>query len=408
MKSLTHYVLRIMLLISFPYFRFAHLHICPMTRILYLSHCGSSIGGGERQLYYLVTNLDRDRYQPIVVCPDDGVFADQLRDAGIPTFILPLPAWRKAKSLFSRYVAAFRLARFAKQQGIQLIHTSDSWFNPYLLRVSRKLGIPSVSHVRTPIRPDQVKNYRFKEVSMIISISERFKPPFLQAGISPEKILFIHDAVDLSLFSDEPPAVNVLQRDFPTDGDVRVGIVGRIEPVKKQLEFLQAAEIVLKSRRNVSFFLVGGVQSKGYFEQVKSFIADRGLDQHVICTGERSDMPEVLASLDILVTLSGGSIVFEAMACGKPVILVRKMPPSNVSWEIVRDGETGFVIPHEEAQPLAGAMMRLIDDPALQRHMGHEGRKWAEERFSHIQMARQTQESYDRLVQFSTGNEEGG
>ena len=193
------------------------------------------------------------------------------------TFILPLPAWRKAKSLFSRYVAAFRLTRFAEQQGIQLIHTSDSWFNPYLLRVSQKLGIPSVSHVRTPIRPDQVKNYRFKEVSMIISISERFKPPFL-------------------------------------------------------------------------------------------------------------------------VTLSGGSIVFEAMACGKPVILVRKMPPSNVSWEIVRDGETGFVIPHEEAQPLAGAMMRLIDDPALQRRMGREGRRWAEERFSHIQMARQTQESYDRLV----------
>jgi len=387
-----------------------------MTRILYLSHCGSSIGGGERQLYYLVTNLDRDRYQPIVVCPDDGVFADQLRDAGIPTFIPPLPAWRKAKSLFSRYVAAFRLTRFAEQQGIQLIHTSDSWFNPYLLRVSQKLGIPSVSHVRTPIRPDQVKNYRFKEVSMIISISERFKPPFLQAGIPPEKIVFIHDAVDLSLFRDEPPAVNVLQRDFPTDGGVRVGIVGRIEPVKKQLEFLQAAEIVLKSRRHshaergneVSFFIIGGVQSKGYFEQVKSFIADRGLDRHVICTGERSDMPEVLASLDILVTLSGGSIVFEAMACGKPVILVRKMPPSNVSWEIVRDGETGFVIPHEEAQPLAGAVMRLIDDPALQRRMGREGRRWAEERFSHIQMARQTQEIYDQLVQFSTGNEEGG
>ena len=379
-----------------------------MTHILYLSHCGSSIGGGEKQLYYLVTNLDAAHYQPIVVCPDDGAFAEQLRNASIPTFIFPLPAWRKAKSLLSRYVAASRLVKFAEAQKIGLVHTSDSWHNPYLLRVSRKLGIPSVSHVRTSIRPDQVKNYRFKEVSEIISISERFKPPFLQAGIPPGKITFIHDGVDLNLFRDEPPAVNVLSRDFSTDGKVLVGLVGRIEPFKKQLEFLQATEIVLKSRKDVSFFLIGGVQSKSYFEQVKGFIADKGLEQHVICTGERNDMPEVMASLDILVTLSGGSVVFEAMACGVPVILVRKMPPSNLSWEIVRDGETGLLIPHDEIPPLAEAMLRFINDPELRKRMGKAGRRWAEEEFSHIQMARQTQAIYDKLVRLSTGNEEGG
>ena len=372
-----------------------------MTCILYLSHCGSIIGGGERQLYYLVTHLDRHRYQPIVVCPDDGLFANQLRSTGIPTHILPLPAWRKAKSLLFRYTAASRLARFAARQGIGLIHTSDSWFNPYLFRVSQKLGIPSVSHVRTPIRPDQVKKYRFKDMSAIITISERFKPPLLQAGIPPEKIAFIHDAVDLDLFKDEPAAVNVLKRDFSTDGEVLVGIVGRIEPIKKQLEFLQAAELVLKSGRNVRFFLIGGIQSKSYFERVKGFIADRGLGGHVIHTGERNDMPEVLASLDILVTLSGGSIVFEAMACGKPVILVRKIPPSNISWEIVRDGETGFVIPHDDIQPLVEGMIRLIDNPELQKCMGRGGRRWAEERFSHIRMVDQTQAIYDKLLRSS-------
>ncbi|MXV73356.1 glycosyltransferase family 1 protein, partial [Candidatus Poribacteria bacterium] len=53
-----------------------------MIPILYLSHCGSSIGGGEKQLAYLVTNIDRTRYHPLVVCPDDGVFAEHLRRTG--------------------------------------------------------------------------------------------------------------------------------------------------------------------------------------------------------------------------------------------------------------------------------------------------------------------------------------
>ena len=101
-----------------------------MIPILYLSHCGSSIGGGEKQLAYLVTNIDRAHYHPFVLCPDDGVFAEYLRDADIPVLILELPPWRKVKSLITRYSAAEKLVALAKTHNVQLIHTSDSWFNP--------------------------------------------------------------------------------------------------------------------------------------------------------------------------------------------------------------------------------------------------------------------------------------
>ena len=368
-----------------------------MTRVLYLS--GSIFGGAERQLFYLVTDLDRRRYQPTVVCPDDGAFPDQLRAAGIDTIIHPLPAWRKTKNLIHRRVAASRLTQLVAKRKIQLIHASDSWHNPYLIRAARQCGIPSVSHVRTPIRPDQVRKYGFHQISMIISISERFKPPFLEAGIPPDKIAFIHDSVDLNLFTKVHTGADVLKRDFPADRDVLIGFVGRIEPFKKQLEFVQAAERVVRSRPNARFFLIGKVQSRSYFEQVRRFVSVHGLGNNVIFTGERSDMPQVLASLNFLVTLAGGSIVFEAMACGLPVILVRNMPPSNVSWEIVRDGETGFVIPHEDAEPLSDAIIELIDNPELQGRMGEEARKWAEEQFSHIRMIDRTQEIYDGLLQ---------
>ncbi len=370
-----------------------------MARILYLSHCGSSVGGGERQLFNLVTSLDSSLYQPTVICPDDGAFSRHLRAAGIETIIRPLPAWRKGKHFLHRYIAASQLVRLVKKRQFRLVHTSDSWHNPYLIRIARHCGIPTVSHVRTPIRLDQVRKYRFHQISMIVSISERFKPPFLEAGIPSDKIAFIHDSVDLNLFRNVPAESNVLKRDFPSNHDVSIGFVGRIEPFKKQLEFVQAAERVIQSRPNARFFLVGGIQSESYFEQVKRFVSVHGLGNNVIFAGERSDMPQVLASLNFLVTLAGGSIVFEAMACGLPVILVRNMPPSNVSWEIVRDGETGFVIPHEDAEPLSDAIIELIDNPELQGRMGKEARKWAEEQFSHMRMTNQTQQIYDGLLQ---------
>ena len=115
-----------------------------MIPTLYLSHCGSSIGGGEQQLAYLVRNIDREYYQPLVVCPDDGVFVEHLRSADIPTVILNLPPWRRTKSLIARYGAAKKLVALAKKHNTQLIHTSDSWFNPYLWHVRKQLKIPTV------------------------------------------------------------------------------------------------------------------------------------------------------------------------------------------------------------------------------------------------------------------------
>lgn len=369
-----------------------------MTPILYLSHCGSSIGGGERQLYLLVTALDKIRYHPLVVCPDDGPFADQLRHAGIATTILPLPAWRKARSFGFRSAAAHQLIQLAKQHSIGLIHTSDSWFNPYALKVSSALEVPSVSHVRTPIRPDQVRKYRFKEISSIITISERFNPPLLEAGVPSERLTFIHDAVDLDRFNVESVTANVLRREFGAADALLIGLVGRIEPFKKQVEFLKAAEILLKSRQDVRFFLIGGVQSDSYFQQVKRLIGDKGLEAYVLHTGARDDMPEVLADLDILVTLSGGSIVFEAMACRLPVIFVENAPPYDLSREMAKAEKTGFLVQHEDSETLVEAMMRLIDNSAFRKRMGQAGRRWAEQKFSHHQMTRRTEAIYDQLL----------
>ena len=366
-----------------------------MTRVLYLS--GSIFGGAERQLFHLVTNLDRRRFQPTVVCPGKGMFPDRLRAAGIDTVIHPLPAWRKWKYLFQRYSAASRLAQLAAQRQVQLIHVSDSWHNPYSIRVDRQCGIPIVSHVKAPIRPDQVAKYGFHDMSAIISISEQYTPPFLEAGIPPDKIDVIVNCVDLDAFESTGVKQNTLRSEFPLRR-FAIGMVGRIEPFKRQKEFVEVASHVTKAYQDVSFLIIGGTQTNPehlvYERELRQLISELNLADYVTCTGHRENMPEVMQGLDLLVTLSAGSVIPEAMAAGKPVIA----SPVGSSTDMIEDGKTGWIVPPHPIEEIAAKIVHAIQNPSLCEEMGSAARAYAERHFSIAKHVEQVQAIYDRLI----------
>ena len=361
-----------------------------MVPILYLSHCGSSIGGGEKQLSYLVTNIDQERYQPLVVCPDDGVFAEHLRRAAIPTVILDLPPWRKAKSLIAKYSAAKKLVALAKTHNAQLIHTSDSWFNPYLWHVREQLEIPVISHVRTLLTRSQVRKYRFNQMDSIIAISEQSRTPLIQAGIDAQKIEVILNCVDLSVFQPAPG---------PTHSEEYVvGMVGRIEPFKRQKAFVDIAAKVTAQNRKVKFHIIGGAldtpEYRAYEREVHQLVAKHPLQEVVHFMGHRTDMPKAMQELDLLVTLSAGSVIAEAMAAGKPVIGT----PVGSTSEMIVDGVTGHIMPLESVADIANKIMELAEDPTQNRCMGQRARKHAEKAFGVERHVQKVQDIYKKLI----------
>ncbi len=367
-----------------------------MKQILYLSR-GGAVGGSQRQLYYVVTNLN-DSYKPIVVCRNDGQFFGRLQDCGIKTNIFTLHPWRKFPAGLYRYLDAERLIKYARAHQVSLVHSSDLWLSGYMIWIARRLKIPSVLHVRAPICPDEVHKHHCNRTTAIIAISRRIRRDLLHAGIPPEKIKLIDDAVDLDVFRSQGPEENVLRRDFSPVGQVLVGIVGRIEPYKRQLEFLRAAEqIVHNSTRNVTFFIIGEDYRHGYFEKLKRFVNESRLGRYVVFTGRRDDMPEVLSSLDILVSLSGGSVMFEAMACGKVVISAGFS--SEEDSVHIQNGRTGVLVSSARNSELVAALNQLIDSPEIRRQIGQEARKWAENNFCHIAMANKIQQLYQQLLE---------
>ena len=355
------------------------------------------VGGSQRQLYYVVTNLN-DGYKPIVACRNDGQFFGQLQGCGIKTDIFTLSPWRKFPAGLCRYIDAERLARYAKAHQVSLVHCSDLWLSGYMIWIAKRLKIPSVLHVRTPICPDEVHKHHCNKATAIIAISRRVKQNLLDAGICPEKITQIDDAVDLDIFHSNGHEENVLRRDFSPVGKVLIGIVGRIQPAKRQLAFLQAAEQIIRgSTRNVTFIVIGDCCCCSYFEQLRQFVNENGLSEHVIFTGNRDDMPEVLSSLDILVSLTGGSVMFEAMACGKAVVSAGFS--SKEDSVHIQNGRTGVLVSSSKNSELVEALIYLIESPELRRQIGREARKWAEKNFCHIAMADKTQQLYRQLLQ---------
>lgn len=368
-----------------------------MINILYLSHTGSTIGGGEIQLINLIKNLNRDLYNPAVICPDSGVFSEKLKSLDIPVYICYMPGWRKARSYLFRRLAYKSLIKLARKNDFNIIHTSDLWLNYYAWNLGKGLKIPTISHVRNYLKPQNVHKYLFHKFDRIIALSDGIKEPLMQGGINPEKIRIISDGVDISEFGMINEGYNVLRRDYSLRKYI-IGLIGRIEPFKRQKEFIQVVSEVSKTRQDVSFLIIGAPtrNPSPYLREVQQAIERYNVSDYVVFTGHRHDMPQVLQALDILVTLSGGSIMLEAMASGKPVISASKANPANL--KIVRDGESGFIVPYDDLSSVSKAILYLLENNEARGKMGKAGRKRVEDLFSIQKITRLTEDIYKELT----------
>jgi len=163
---------------------------------------------------------------------------------------------------------------------------------------------------------------------------------------------------------------------FPVDKLV-ITMIGRINPGKGQLFFLEIATMISKTYPHCHFLLVGDPFA-GYErirEEIKKRIGEKGLEEKVTDLGFRTDIPRILAGSDIFVLPSilpdsFPTVILEAMAAGKPVVATR----SGGAGEMVLDSETGFLIPVGDVEKGIEALSTLIENESLRLEMGSAGR----------------------------------
>jgi glycosyltransferase involved in cell wall biosynthesis len=155
--------------------------------------------------------------------------------------------------------------------------------------------------------------------------------------------------------------------------------IGRFVAEKGHRHLLEAAARIERTRPGVHWVLVGAGELEAALSREAQAL---GLASQVHFTGWRDDVPDVLAVADVFVLPSVnegfGRVVVEAMAMARPVVAtaVGGVP------EIVRDGETGVLVPASDPRALADTVRSLLDDPARAARLGAAGRACAESRFS--------------------------
>ena len=276
-----------------------------------------------------------------------------------------------------------------------LVHAADPWKSGYMHHIARRLGIPCVQHVRGPMSPRDMAKHGLHRASAVIVIARRYVDDLLAAGVPESRICLIDDAVDLDLFRSSGAQPNILRQRYGVGDAVLVGLVGRIVQSKRVLEFLDVIAPLAHDER-ARFFIIGQPTHRRYLSAVRKAMDRLGLAEHVVLTGRCENMPQVMASLDILVSLSGGSVMFEAMACDRAVLSVRTDARHSLH---TRHGETAWCVTTDRPEPATEALAHLIADGALRQRLGRAARARAEQYLSWKILATRTQALYDRLLE---------
>jgi glycosyltransferase involved in cell wall biosynthesis len=231
---------------------------------------------------------------------------------------------------------------------------------------------------------------------VVVTVSEYARDAIRRRVRDGSRLRVIRGTSDCSRFADYRDAAPTFREEFGLGDRPLVACVGRLVPAKGQHVLLEAAKRVAAEVPEARFVIVGG-RSAGYERRLRRMCVRLGLQDTVVFTGERRDIPRVLAGSDILVQPSFeealGLSVIEGMASGLPVIASRVggIP------EVVTHGVTGLLVAPGNADGLADAVRRLISDRELRLRMGESGRERALGEFNLDAMVDQLVSVYEEV-----------
>ncbi len=368
--------------------------------ILYLSHAWNIIGGGEVSLLALLAEIDRSEFQPSLMVSDEGEVANRARALNVPVMVIPFKRLRNPLNLCWCVGFVKRMLKILRQEQIGLIHCNSTSGIALLGSIAARIaGIPFVWHVRVITFGWLLDLFVGLLSTRIIAISEAVRNRFWWMRGSP-RLVIVHNGVDLQRFNPSVEGGSFRKEIGCGDKDLLVGTVGRFHPIKGYEYFIRSASVVVKKVPEAKFLIVGlnYHENNRYLDSLRNLARDLGLEDKIIFTGSRDDVPEIMASLDLFVLSSTaeafGRVVVEAMACGKPVIAFG----GGGVLDIVEDGVTGLLAAPRDSDGLADRIVRVLEDRDAAAELGTKGRQRAEELFGIAAHAKKIEDLYLGLI----------
>jgi glycosyltransferase involved in cell wall biosynthesis len=407
-------------------------------RVLYIQKPPG--GGTATGLYDLVRGLNLELYEPIVLFLQPNIYFDKFKELDIKVLCYNKmfhSGIKNVSAVYKRDIAAslskvanwigvayvtlkqcyllirkdltvaYKISRLINDLKIDIVHQNNN------LPADRAtvLGaifakVPQVCHIRTLKRLSYIEKVLSRFIHAFIYMSKSIENLYIQEGIPVKKGNIIYDAFNADEYEIiDAKQVSEIKSDFGIlNGERLVGNVGRIVRWKGQDVFIKAMAEVIKKDPRIKAIIVGptnsSIEQKIFFNELKKLTNELGLANHVIFTGFRSDIPQIMASSDVIVHSSTepepfGRVIVEGMLAGKPVVATA----AGGVLDIIHDEVTGLLVPIKDSKAMANAISYFLKNPEIAKRISDKSKEDAIRRFNVNQHVKAVQNIYQQIME---------
>lgn len=371
-------------------------------------HSSNELYGADIILYSLLSRRDVAKWDPHVIVPCDvpyeGRLTAKFREEGISYEEMALAVLRRKYfrplgfPVYARNfaVSTARVLRKIRKERFEIVHSNTTAVLPGA--VAAKLArVPHVWHSHEMVVSPKIVRKTTARLApalsdVVITVSGAVRDHILRDNPKASNLRVLHNGIDIDRIAAASGRGKVREEFGFSDSDVVAGTLARISKGKGQAYLVDAAFLLKESCPNLKFLLVGDpFVGQGHLrDELEALISERGMKGRIVLSPFRTDVPDILAACDICVlpsTLpdSFPTVVLESMAASRPMVAT--------NWggakEMVVDGETGFLVPVDDASVLADRLKILYDSEVTRKDMGKAAYRRASELFTLDRMARE-------------------
>jgi glycosyltransferase involved in cell wall biosynthesis len=390
------------------------------THVLFVN-AQTAFGADSAVTAMLARHLDRDRFVVHVACAategaEEAASLAKFREIPDihlrPTHFAPGFRQRSAATIARQLRPALaspfevaRLTQYMRRHGIRIVHGTDRPRDSmYALALARLGGARSVVHVHVAWSRyySAAARWGVRNADGVFAISRFVANTVVETGTPQERVHTVLNGIDPSRWDPATP-----RDDFRRELSVPLGApllasVSRLFGEKGQRELLRAFALVRREVPDVWLAVVGAdaldVHGSSFTAELKQLAKELGILDRVLFTGERSDVPRVMAAADVFTMPSYnepfGLVFLEAMAMRRPVVAVN----NGGTPEVVEDGRSGFLVSYKDVETLAARIVTLLRQKDLRERMGDYGRARVLDYFNARRMADDAGLAYEAIL----------
>jgi glycosyltransferase involved in cell wall biosynthesis len=387
-----------------------------------------TFGGATKSLCNLLRALNRDQFEPVLVTGQTKYFLAEHFDCTCYHYV-PKLTW--VNNFFYKKIANFKIFRYrflmkqlnffrflywlffvtfpealkylylGRKHHVCLVHLNNIMGSQLAgILAAKLLRVPCVAHLRDFEEVHPITRFYARLIDHHVAISNAIRENLLQLGVNEDRITVVYDAIepsDFQVYTNNDYLVKEfsLCREQPT-----FGIFGRVVEWKGIREFIYVVKKVVIDFPTVRAFVVGGFSDgdESFFHSMQQLASDLDIEENVVFTGYRGDVPSLMGLMDVIVHASirpepFGMVIIEGMAMKKPIVATKAGGP----LDIIIEGKTGFLVEMGDIEAMGRAIITLLHQHNLRQEMGQAGSERVIQQFTNRRYAIQMAEIYQSL-----------